>query len=489
MHLKDAFALMCLGLMGCVEPDAAPDTVKAQACAPGVAQRVKVVMPPGDDPPWDEPAPENLVDAQGTLYFAVNFRDGRSALWRSDGSDAGTFPVKSFPAVTPRRNRGLGALVPVGSQVFFQVWNPDTGNELWVSDGTEAGTRLVADLMPGAADSSLPLPTALGGALSFFRLNPVAAGTQVELWRSDGTVSGTVQVVNFGVLAALQGQGLRVDNALLFFLAGPGSGTALWRTDGTASGTSFIKRLDAAVVQPGDVRSADSGAPGLFTLFDGPNTEVWKTDGSPAGTVRLDTFGRGMRLLGALGSSVYLTSADDTTRRMGLYRLSLAGGGKATVKVLPNPYAGQEGTTPYLQNTASSLGRLYFSVAIGSPYPGPSALRVGLWVTDGTTANTVQLPVELSISEYYWSPLYATGMGAVLFGGATSATAYNEPWVTRGTAMSTGQAADIAVGGSSPQGFTRVGERVYFSAKDDTFEPQLWSLPADLACPPGPAPE
>lgn len=489
MHSKHGFALVCLGLMGCVEPDLAPDTVKAHACAPGVAQRVKVVMPPGDDPPWDEPAPENLVDAQGTLYFAVNFRDGRSALWRSDGSDAGTFPVKSFPAVTPRRSRGLGGLVPVGNQVFFQMWNPDTGNELWVSDGTEAGTHLVADLMPGTAGSSLPLPTALAGALSFFRVTPVVGGTQVELWRSDGTASGTVQVVDFGVLAALQGQGLRVGDALLFFLVGPGSGTTLWRTDGTASGTSFIKRLDAEGALLGDVRSPDSGAPGLFTLFDGPNTEVWKTDGSPTGTVRLDAFGRRMRLLGALGPSVYLTSSDETTRRMGLYGLSLAGGGKATVKVLPNPYADQHGTTPYLQDTASSYGRLYFSVAIGSPFPGPAALRVGLWVTDGTAARTVQLPVELSISEYYGSPLYATGMGAVLFGGATAATAYNEPWVTRGTAASTGQAADISGGGSSPQGFTRVGERVYFSAKDDTSEPQLWSLPADLACPPGPAPE
>lgn len=486
MHSKHGFALVCLGLMGCAEPDSAPDTVKAQACAPGVAQRVKVVMPPGDDPPWDEPAPENLVDAQGTLYFAVNLRDGRGALWRSDGSDAGTFPVKSFPAVTPLRNRGLGGLVPVGGQVFFRVWTPDTGNELWVSDGTEAGTHLVADLMPGAAGSSLFLPTAMDGALSFFRGVPVGGGTQVELWRSDGTASGTVRVVNLGVLAALQGPSLRVGGALLFFLVGPGSGTALWRTDGTASGTFFVKRLDAEGVLLGDVRSADSGAPGLFTLLDGPNTEVWKTDGSPAGTVRLDAFGRRMRLLGALGSSVYLTSADETTRRMGLYGLSLAGGGKTTVKVLPNPYAGMEGTTPYLQNTASSGGRLYFSVAIGSPFPGPAALRVGLWVTNGTAAGTVQLPVELSISEYYWSPLYATGMGAVLFGGATSAASYNEPWVTRGTAISTGQAANIS-GGSSPQGFARVGERVYFSAKDDTAEPQLWSLPADLACPPGPA--
>src|ERR671910_2568869 len=36
---------------------------------------------------------------------------------------------------------------------FFQAYQPATGRELWRTDGTEAGTYLVKDINPGPADS------------------------------------------------------------------------------------------------------------------------------------------------------------------------------------------------------------------------------------------------------------------------------------------------------------------------------------------------
>lgn len=494
MNARHGCALLGLLLVGCgqgigEEPTATAlvsKQVSTQACTPGVAERVKVVIPPGTNPsPFNGPFPESLVDVQGTLFFAVNFNDGRSILWKSNGTESGTVPVKAFEATTPARRRDLSGLVAAGRGVFFQMWSPDTGNELWVSDGTEGGTHLVKDLMPGAEDSRLAHVTGLGGIVAFFRLIEVMSPprTQVELWRSDGTSAGTVRVANFGVLASLQERDLKVDGALLFFLSDPSSGTALWRTNGTTSGTALVKRLDAGVVPVVDVSVLEGGEPGLFTLRDGPNTEVWKTNGTTGGTVRLDAFGKDVRMIGALSSGVYLTYPDPATRRMSLYRLSLGGGGKTTVAVLANPYVDLPDSDPYLQTSVVSGGKVYFSVAISSG--GPSPRTVGLWVTDGTAAQTRQLPGFLSTSDMYWSPLYATGSGGVLFSAAPSNLSTTRPWVTRGTVATTAPVTQrVMQTASSPAEYTRSGSKIFFRANDETAAAQLWAVPANIACTP-----
>src|SRR3569832_949724 len=66
---------------------------------PGTAQRVKDIFPPVSGPPWWGPFPESLVPFRGRLYFAATFADGRRELWKSNGTPAGTVPVKSFPAL------------------------------------------------------------------------------------------------------------------------------------------------------------------------------------------------------------------------------------------------------------------------------------------------------------------------------------------------------------------------------------------------------
>ncbi|RKH57318.1 ELWxxDGT repeat protein, partial [Corallococcus llansteffanensis] len=450
-----------------------------QACPAGVASRLKVVTPPGSDP---RSRVLGFTDVQGTLYFVTDPLDGTTTLWKSDGTDAGTVQVRAFPAAAVGFPR-LTDLVAVGNRLFFQLYDPATGTELWVSDGTTSGTRLVRDITPGASSSSLRNLTEVNGRLVFFRQVPATPteASRVELWRSDGTTTGTLRVRNFGENPGLGFDTLKVGNALLFFFSQP-TGTTLWRTDGTLAGTTSVERLDADSVPITQVGRA--GDLGLFILQDGPNHEVWRTTGTAAGTVRLDAFGKPVRLLGSVGSSVYLSSADLTTRRLRIDRLALSGGGKALVTTLPNPYASNDFAIPYVQNTAISGSQIYFSVAISSP--GPSPLDVTLWVTNGTAAGTRDLFRQLSRSDEYISPVFATGAGVVLFSGSPEG-GFTEPWFTRGTVATTGQLADIrpGPGGSSPDGFTRVGSRVYFAATDDTNLAQVWSSPVSFICPPG----
>ncbi|MCP3167880.1 hypothetical protein [Myxococcus qinghaiensis] len=444
------------------------------AC-PGPASRLKIVIPPGSGTSITGPYPEWFVDVRGTLYFATNLSDGSATLWRSNGTEAGTVPVKAFPAAQvaspPLRN-----LFPVGNQVFFQFDEPGTGRELWVSNGTEAGTHLVKDLTPGPEDTYLAAVAEQRGKLTFLRQWGFAPGNpQVELWRSDGTDAGTVRFANFGTASMLGNVTLRVGDNLLFFLISPEQGTALWRTDGTASGTVLVKKVDAQVVYFYST-TGQAGAVGLFLFNDGANTEVWKTDGTASGTVRLDAFGKPVFLLGALDDTVYVASVDSETALMRIQSLSLAGGGKASVTTLPNPYAGQEAAYPYLQQMAVSGDRLYFSVAIATL--GPAPRLVTLWVSDGTAAGTRALSNGLSLGDEYYSPLFPTGAGDALFVAATSGSDH-EPWFTRGTVATTRPLVDIRPGPASSRadGFTRVGDRIYFRAADDTDSYQPWFIP------------
>ncbi|RKH47805.1 hypothetical protein [Corallococcus sicarius] len=488
MRIGKGIALAWLGLAvaGCggVQADEAPRPlpvedsreVTAQACPPGVASRVRVVTPPGAT---RRDSLAYLTDVQGTLYFITNLPDEGVVLWRSNGTEAGTVPVRAFPP-----GAQLTDLVAVGPRLFFRAYAPETGTELWISDGTSAGTRLVEDITPGGNGSLLSNLSAVNGRLVFFRVVPATPteAYRLEMWRSDGTAAGTLRVRNFGDAFELSFRTLQVSDALLFFLSGE-TGTTLWRTDGTLAGTTAVKRLDAGAVPV--VAVGRAGNLGLFILDDGPNHEVWRTNGTATGTLRLDAFSRPVGLLGAVGPYVYLSSVDMDTRRLRIDRLSLGGGGKTAITTLPNPYSQYEFAYPYVQQTTVSGGEIYFSVAISSE--GPAPVDVALWVTNGTATGTRTLFRQLSRNDEYASPVFATGTGVVLFTGSPEGGS-TEPWFTRGTAATTGQLADVYPGpwGSGADDFTRVGNRVYFSAFDDTSQRQLWSVPASFTCPPGP---
>lgn len=493
-------ALLAMGWVACgvtssnedltMWTDASHREVATLACPPGEASRVQVITPPGSGPVIISGrllGTDQLVSAQGLLFFGTNFFDGSAVLWSTDGTPDGTIPVKHFAPVPVGPPR-MDGLVAAGSQVFFEFFDPATGNELWVSDGTEAGTRLVKDLTPGAESSWFDHITSLDGRLVFVRTVPGPAPhfPRYEVWRSDGTSAGTVRVAVVPTGFQVRYVSLTVDHALHLFLSSGTEGTVLWRTDGTSAGTFAVKKLDAASTYVNDVGNA--GSLGLFVLEDGPNFEVWKTDGTPGGTLRLESFGRSTRLLGTLGSHVYLSTSSPDYRYLHINRISLSGGARTRIVTLPNPYADQPDSSPYIQRTARTGGKLYFSMAISSS--GPAPRDVSLWVTDGTAAGTQLLHRPLSLGDEYFSPLFATTDGTVFFSGSTDGV-YPEPWFTRGSPSTTGQLADITPGtyGSAPDGFAQRGDHVFFFAADDTGETQLWSAPTPPPCPPGPAEE
>src|SRR5262249_22594237 len=138
--------------------------------------------------------PTGLTDVNGVLYFTATDYFTGSELWKSDGTTAGTVMVKDIEPYLSPRGGGLGSepteLTNVNGVVFFAASRFEDGTELWKTDGTDAGTVQVKDIAPGPASSQPAQLTNINGMLFFIACD--AAGC--ELWKSDGTTAGTVRV-------------------------------------------------------------------------------------------------------------------------------------------------------------------------------------------------------------------------------------------------------------------------------------------------------
>ena len=78
--------------------------------------------------------------------------------------------------------------------LFFAAQDIEHGNELWKTDGTLAGTVLVKDINPGTASSNPSKLFNMDGTLFFWTKDDENSW---KLWKSDGTGEGTALVSVF----------------------------------------------------------------------------------------------------------------------------------------------------------------------------------------------------------------------------------------------------------------------------------------------------
>jgi ELWxxDGT repeat protein len=278
----------------------------------------------------NNPDPYGLTAVGNDVYFvAVDTSDSDGgatthdyALWKSDGTEAGTVIVKNI-WVGAGNDPGIAHLTAVNGKLFFTGNDGINGNELWVTDGTEPGSVRLTDRSGNLPSDPHNLFNA-HGTLLFSAIDANGAG--VELMKSDGTVSGTVLLKDINAGGFDSDPANFVDaGGFTYFTADDGvHGRALWRTDGTSVGTvmaspvnpigpivavngslyftandgshgSELWRWDAvqgatmvADLQPGDGSSNPTNLTNVGgTLYFIANNELWKSDGSIDGTVAL----------------------------------------------------------------------------------------------------------------------------------------------------------------------------------------------------------
>ncbi len=100
-------------------------------------------------------------------------------------------PLRDINAVPDAASSFPKFFVEVSGVLFFSATTANSGYELWKSDGTQAGTFRVKDIRPGTSSSLPQNLTNVSGTL-YFWANDGTSGE--ELWTSNGTEAGTVRV-------------------------------------------------------------------------------------------------------------------------------------------------------------------------------------------------------------------------------------------------------------------------------------------------------
>jgi ELWxxDGT repeat protein len=259
---------------------------------------------PGTSSSFNSSSPSYLTVMNNTLYFTADDGNTGTELWSSNGTQLGTQLVRD---IYPGRNGSFPtSLTPLGNTLYFSARDGNTGTELWRSDGTQLGTQLVRDINPsgGFFGGSNPSNFTPVGNILYFTADDGSTGT--ELWRSDGTQIGTqlVRDINPGTASAFDASFSRMPNFavlgnVLYFSANDGiHGTELWRSDGTATGTQLIQNINPSSNGSNPSNLIPLNGKLYFTANNGSQgTELWSSNGvvSPSilGTLSISTTSSG----------------------------------------------------------------------------------------------------------------------------------------------------------------------------------------------------
>lgn len=214
----------------------------------------------------------------------VYFVDGNDALWVSDGTTTGTLKLKDSPSSFAYYSH----MTVIEDKLYYGFGPGSYGTEPWVSDGTPAGTLKLREMVAGEFDGGSPTYFIAYKGFVYFR-------GRNELWRTDGTVSGTTlfrgDFEPFGNINFEGKWGLIFKDVLYF--AGNinfgSNGEELWKCDGTTGGTALFKDINSGFISSAPSLLVD-GRDGnfYFNAYTGNSDyALWKSNGTANGTVKV----------------------------------------------------------------------------------------------------------------------------------------------------------------------------------------------------------
>ena len=157
--------------------------------------------PAGTRRVFDPQAPGNpiyhrLLGVIGEDSYFVGYFLGnpRSALWKTDGTAAGTTAVTALPGA-------VSGTAPADTTGGFYFRGADAGTrgfEPMFTDGTAAGTVLLGDLTPGSGHSPIFHVVPLGGRTALLHFNGTGADS---IWISSGTAASTRRIADLSAFS------------------------------------------------------------------------------------------------------------------------------------------------------------------------------------------------------------------------------------------------------------------------------------------------
>lgn len=350
----------------------------------------------------------------------------------------------------------------LGDSIIFAANDGMNGTELWKSDGTASGTVLLKDINPGSGNSGPCYLTPLAGKIVFQAADVTHGG---ELWVTDGTPGGTQLLADIypGAIGSNPKKFTRIDNTL-YFEAATASGSKIWKTDGTPAGTMLISDITPTYFTSVDSLTA-SGSKLLVVTYLSGATPTW--------TLRNVDLLTGTTALIAttLAQPGTITPCNDkfffrnnTAAGIELWLTDGTEGGTGMVKDI------------HASGSSSPIGlvchgsTLYFSAT--EPATGSE-----LWKSDGTQDGTV-LVKNINPGTASSNPAKLVALNGRFLFAATEPGTGMELWSTDGTDSGTALLKEInpGSGNSSYAGyFTVAGNLAFFSADDGVHGGELWT--------------
>lgn len=222
-----------------------------------------------------------LAVAGDTVYsmFQGAASTNSLGLWKTKGTAAETVLVHKFDSTST-----IFESVSIGNSIYFVADDSLHGYELWKSDGTEAGTFMLGDLSQNWY--TIPRQLTVAGDKVYFQMGSETAVT-------DGTIEGTKILGALSTQLSLHSpqEFASIDDTLFMSIFSPATGFELFKTKGSVETTSLVKDI-----LPGDVGSRPRNLTNLngklvFVADEPAGRSLWASDGTSEGTRRLHQFG------------------------------------------------------------------------------------------------------------------------------------------------------------------------------------------------------
>ena len=229
------------------------------------------------------------VNDEFVLFGAQNESDNVE-LWRSDGTEDGTYMVKEIDEVGSSRPAYFFPLDE--ERVLFSAQPAGGGFELWISDGTEAGTNAVGNAYSDG-NSYVSQFTKHNDIVYFVGSVGGTGSDKKALWRTDGTADGTYRLTNASNDSSctvncidVQSPGIPLGDILIFEGHSIEYGEEFYKYNPATNETSLVVDME-----PGSDDSQIStkfivGTDLFFTKYNDTTyeTKMYKTDGTAEGT-------------------------------------------------------------------------------------------------------------------------------------------------------------------------------------------------------------
>ena len=348
------------------------------------------------------------------------------------------------------------------SDFYFAARFAGTQRELYRSDGTPSGTQLVKNLGGNVTGNPTDPVRLDNGFLLFASKMPTG---ERELFRTKGTSANTKLVKNLaGNASSFPEEMTRLGDQVIFSALLPDGQRELYTTKGSASNTKVLANLRGnQSSNPTNFEVVGNQLYFVATTNQGQR-ELFVTDGTTSGTRLVkDLSGSVSALpnrLTAVGNKLFFTATTPTGER----ELFVSSGTAASTKLVKN-LSGATSSNP--RNLTAVGNRLFFSAEL------PSG-EVELFVSNGGTAATTKLVTNIGGSKSA-APQSLIERAGRLYFVATLTSGQRELMVSNGTAATTSVVKNLSGATSAnPKDIVKLGSILVFSAQQANGERELF---------------